>query len=115
LLKDLHQLQGEILLNQGLTGRYNHTISKLILSKHDYNDKIEQTLEISDTAALSPVDRQARINALLDKGKRLAQKEETKALPSTDNVILSTKNHGFRPNEGDDTYGQCDNSQEVAE
>jgi hypothetical protein len=115
IIKRLLDMQAKMLLNQGLTGRYNHTISKLILSKHGYHDKIVQELEITDTAALSPVDRQARINALLDKGKRLAQNEAENLLPSTDQTILSTKNSGFRPNTPDDTYGELHKSEEVAE
>lgn len=37
--------QAKALINNGLDGTFNSTIAKLILTKHGYNDKIEQTGE----------------------------------------------------------------------
>ncbi len=42
ILEDIKSEQAERLINNGLSGDYNSTISKLILTKHGYSDKIEQ-------------------------------------------------------------------------
>jgi hypothetical protein len=41
ILEDLLAKQARVLLSNGLSGRYNSTISKLILTKHGYTDKQE--------------------------------------------------------------------------
>lgn len=41
-------MQERQLLNGGLSGDYNATISKLVLSKHGYSDKVEQDVTSSD-------------------------------------------------------------------
>jgi hypothetical protein len=38
------KLQESKLLNEGLKGNFNATITKLILTKHGYSDRIEQEL-----------------------------------------------------------------------
>lgn len=42
ILKRLLQKQEKTLLTNGLGGVFNSTITKLVLSKHGYSDKIEQ-------------------------------------------------------------------------
>jgi hypothetical protein len=41
ILEDILALQETKLVNYGLTGRYNSTITKLMLTKHGYSDKQE--------------------------------------------------------------------------
>jgi hypothetical protein len=41
ILEQVKQEQAERLINNGLSGDYNSTISKLILTKHGYSDKSE--------------------------------------------------------------------------
>lgn len=42
IMSRLRQVQANKLIQNGLTNRYNSTIAKLILSKHDYVEKTEQ-------------------------------------------------------------------------
>ena len=44
ILEKLLALQAEKLMNNGLQGKWNATISKLILTKHGYSDKSETDL-----------------------------------------------------------------------
>jgi hypothetical protein len=39
VLRQLMDLQGESLINKGITGEFNSTIAKLILTKHGYHEK----------------------------------------------------------------------------
>ena len=48
ILDDLLSRQGRTLLNGGLSGEMNSTISKLVLGKHDYSDKVSQDNTSSD-------------------------------------------------------------------
>lgn len=41
ILEDILAEQAKRLMNNGLTGRWNSTITKLILTKHGYSDKSE--------------------------------------------------------------------------
>lgn len=41
ILEDIKTEQAQRLLNNGLSGDYNSTIAKLILTKHNYTDKTE--------------------------------------------------------------------------
>lgn len=41
ILEELRSKQAERLLNNGLSGDYNSTIAKVLLTKHGYNDKQE--------------------------------------------------------------------------
>jgi hypothetical protein len=43
ILEDVLSTQEEELINKGLTGKYNSTITKLILTKHGYSDKADVT------------------------------------------------------------------------
>jgi hypothetical protein len=42
ILEKLLAEQAKRLINNGLTGQWNSTITKLILTKHGYSDKVEQ-------------------------------------------------------------------------
>ena len=42
IIDELMSIQADRLLNEGLSGSYNPTIAKVLLTKHGYNDKIEQ-------------------------------------------------------------------------
>jgi predicted CopG family antitoxin len=48
ILKELAQRQERELLNGGLGGHMNSTISKLVLTKHGYSDRVEQDHRSSD-------------------------------------------------------------------
>ena len=48
IMKALAQKQERTLTNHGLDGTYNGMITKLILTKHNYSDKIEQDNTSSD-------------------------------------------------------------------
>ena len=43
LIRELLAKQGELLINKGLSGEYNSTIAKLLLSKHGFREKIDIT------------------------------------------------------------------------
>jgi len=43
IIKQLRAKQGIQLINKGLSGEYNSTICKVLLSKHGYREGIEQT------------------------------------------------------------------------
>lgn len=45
LLGRLQQKQEKVLLTGGLSGTMNSTITKLVLSKHDYSDKVESNVD----------------------------------------------------------------------
>lgn len=45
ILEDILSTQEEELINKGLTGKYNSTITKLVLSKHGYSDKSDITTD----------------------------------------------------------------------
>lgn len=40
ILEEIMREQGKRLINKGLSGKYNSTIAKLILSKHGYKDQV---------------------------------------------------------------------------
>lgn len=48
ILKELMQRQERELINGGIGGSFNSTITKLVLSKHGYSDKVETDLKSSD-------------------------------------------------------------------
>lgn len=50
IIETLLQKQAQLLINSGLEGTYNPTISKVILTKHGYTDKqeIDQSTTIKD-------------------------------------------------------------------
>lgn len=53
IAKAISTLQESTLLRGGLSGDFNPSISKLILSKHGYSDKVEQDVRSSD-GSMSP-------------------------------------------------------------
>lgn len=50
IIEVLQQKQAQVLINNGLSGNYNSTIAKVLLTKHGYNDKqeVEQRTTIED-------------------------------------------------------------------
>ena len=48
ILENILAHQAETLINKGLKGEYNSTITKVILTKHNYSDKQEVDLSSSD-------------------------------------------------------------------
>lgn len=68
ILEDIKAEQAQRLINNGLSGDYNPTIAKLILTKHDYSDKSEvnaRVRTISDVLAKygTPLSGQTMENA----------------------------------------------------
>ena len=53
ILESLMSMQAKELVSNGLTGDFNSTITKLILTKHGYSDRVEQDVTSSD-GALAP-------------------------------------------------------------
>lgn len=53
ILERLMARQAKELFSNGLTGDFNPTITKLILTKHGYSDRVEQDVTSSD-GALAP-------------------------------------------------------------
>lgn len=53
ILEDLMARQAKELFSNGLRGDFNPTITKLILTKHGYSDRVEQDVTSSD-GALAP-------------------------------------------------------------
>ena len=47
LLAELEAIQRDKLLNNGLSGSFNSAITKLILHKHGYSERIEQSTDIT--------------------------------------------------------------------
>jgi len=58
IIEQLQQKQVERLLNMGLSGDYNSTIAKVLLTKHGYNDKteIDQKTELSGSVKYSGIE-----------------------------------------------------------
>ena len=54
ILAELNTEQEFTLLNKGLTGEFNTAITKLVLTKHDYSDKVSQDVTSSD-GSMKPV------------------------------------------------------------
>lgn len=73
ILEQILSKQAVLLLNKGLTGEFNSNIAKLALGKHDYKDKAETDLTTDGKSLnLQPVERQAKITAILAKGLQRA-------------------------------------------
>lgn len=45
MLDELRRKQHDLLISNGLTGGFNPTIAKLVLAKHGYTDRVEQTID----------------------------------------------------------------------
>jgi len=54
VISELRAKQAECLISGGLSGRYNSTIAKLLLTKHGYSDKQETDIK-SDGQAIQPI------------------------------------------------------------
>ena len=48
-LEKLNALQKRVLLNKGLKSEFNSNITKMMLTKHGYSDKVENTSTITTT------------------------------------------------------------------
>ena len=48
MLGDVNIKQERVLLANGITGEFNAAITKLVLAKHDYSDKVSQDVTSSD-------------------------------------------------------------------
>lgn len=53
--------QAQVLVSKGLTGDFNSTITKLILSKHGYQDTQKVDATINDYSTMSADDRNRKI------------------------------------------------------
>lgn len=58
ILEELRATQADRLMNNGLSGDYNSTIAKVLLTKHGYNDK--QELQHSGSISLTELFNKAR-------------------------------------------------------
>lgn len=63
IIESILNKQGKSLLNKGLTGDYNSTIAKVLLTKHGYREGIEQTGKDGE-ALLSKEQKEKIQNAL---------------------------------------------------
>jgi hypothetical protein len=55
MLRTLMDAQQEVCISGGMSGRFNSTITKLVLSKHGYSDRVEQVIDhISSDASIKP-------------------------------------------------------------
>ena len=54
MFADLMANQQRILLNGGMSGQFNSTITKLVLSKHGYSDRVEQVIDHRTTETVQP-------------------------------------------------------------
>ena len=66
ILDELMQRQERGLLNGGLGGEFNSSISKMMLTKHGYSDKVETDIKSSDGSMTPPT--QILIRAADDNG-----------------------------------------------
>ena len=66
ILGELMQRQERGLLNGGLGGEFNSSISKMMLTKHGYSDKVETDMKSSDGSMTPPT--QILIRAADDNG-----------------------------------------------
>lgn len=77
IIETLLQKQASVLLNNGLSGAYNPTIAKVILTKHGYTDKqeIDQKTEHSGTIAHN-IDYTKLSDQALREIEKAAEKDE---------------------------------------
>ena len=54
MLDNINVKQERVLLANGITGEFNAAITKLVLAKHDYSDKVAQDVTSSD-GSMKPV------------------------------------------------------------
>ena len=63
-LDKIEDAQHNIALNNGITGEFNATITKLVLANHGYHDKSESDITIKEK---DPDKRKSRIKELISK------------------------------------------------
>lgn len=83
IIERLLALQGKSLVNKGLSGEYNPTISKLILSKHNYIEKTENTNHVD----IKEIDQKekAKLDSILNGTKKPTTEQRSNADSSTGN------------------------------
>lgn len=77
IIRKMMQTQESVLMAKGLDGKFNSTITKLILTKHGYSDKIDQThagkdgspISIDVTSSILAKIPSNELEALLDEAK----------------------------------------------
>jgi hypothetical protein len=77
IVKKMLQTQESVLIAKGLDSKFNASITKLILTKHGYSDKVEQThagkdgspISIDITSAILAKIPSNELEALLDEAK----------------------------------------------
>lgn len=52
VISDLNDLQQEVLINRGLSGGFNATVTKLLLARHGYVEKKEMSVGLSVSQAI---------------------------------------------------------------
>lgn len=66
ILRVIAEKQERVLLNSGLSGEFNPPITKMMLSKHGYSDRVE-TDHTSSDGSMTPQDNSAAILAALNR------------------------------------------------
>lgn len=64
IVEEILQKQGKSLLNNGLNGKFNQSITKVILTKHNYREGIEHTGNEGGAISLNIEDKKKIDNAL---------------------------------------------------
>lgn len=69
VIDKLRQKQASELINKGLSGDYNPTIAKVLLTKHGYREGVEQTGKDGKDLIPEPLseEEKEKLNALLEK------------------------------------------------
>lgn len=69
VIDKLRQKQASELINKGLSGDYNQTIAKVLLTKHGYREGVEQTGKDGKDLIPEPLSEEdkSKLNALLGK------------------------------------------------
>lgn len=60
IIAELRAKQAEMLINNGLSGRYNPVISKVLLTKHGYREGVEQTGADGKDLIPEPIDAEQK-------------------------------------------------------
>lgn len=73
ILDEINETQAQVLVNNGLNGKFNSNITKLVLGKHGYHDKQEHTGRDGgpiETTELSPLELARQIAFALAAGEK---------------------------------------------
>ena len=65
IIEELQHKQAEALINNGLTGDYNSTIAKVLLTKHGYREGVEHTGDEGGPIAVSD-ERKKQVGKAID-------------------------------------------------